>query len=141
VSNQQPLQPGGQPLGERNLLLRRGLVDDFRSATEMALQLAARLSRNIDPRPCRHPPSPGSSTVNSSSGTTFRWRHNLASGGDTGSPPSASSEPEGNETLSRQTHPHSRPGRRSWLGRVFPLPVSSQYAECEEGAAVKIFAG
>jgi serine/threonine protein kinase/TPR repeat protein len=80
-------------LSERgNALLRRGFVDDFRSATEMALQLGGEIvARNIDPVTTMlvSASSPGSSPANMQSGTAIPPSQPVLPIEDAGQTPSA----------------------------------------------------
>ena len=82
-------------LSERgNELLRRGLIDDFRSATELALELGGEIvARNIDPVTTMpvSMSSPGSSAVNLSSGMPISPSQPAPPIDDAGQPPSATS--------------------------------------------------
>lgn len=82
-------------LSERgNALLRRGLIDDFRSATEFALELGGEIvARNIDPvttMPVSMSPS-GSSAINLRSGMPISPSQPAPPIDDAGQPPSATS--------------------------------------------------
>jgi TPR repeat protein len=82
-------------LSERgNALLRRGLIDDFRSATELALELGGEIvARNIDPVTTMpvSMSSPGSSGVNLPSGMPISPSPPAPPIDDAGQPPSATS--------------------------------------------------
>jgi TPR repeat protein len=82
-------------LSERgNALLRRGLIDDFRSATELALELGGEIvARNIDPVTTMpvSMSSPGSSGVNLPSGMPISPSPPAPAIDDAGQTPSATS--------------------------------------------------
>jgi len=82
-------------LSERgNALLRRGLIDDFRSATELALELGGEIvARNSDPVTTMPVSmrSPGSSAVNLPSGMPVSASQPAPPIDDAGQPPSATS--------------------------------------------------
>ncbi len=77
-----------------NVFLRRGLIDDFRSATEMALQLGGEIvARNIDPVTTMPVPasSPGWTSVNLPSGAAIPPSVPVSQIESAGQPPVATS--------------------------------------------------